>query len=52
MNRVPKLIKFPKELVQLVEDYRKQHKIRTFSGAVYDLLKKGLQGANDNDNAR
>lgn len=40
MKRIPKLIKFPSELVQRIEDYRQNKKIRTFSGAVYTLCKK------------
>ncbi|WP_197284095.1 hypothetical protein [Bacillus sp. JCM 19041] len=51
MKRIPKLIKFPTDLVQRIEMYRKNQNISTFSGAVYALLRKGLQGT-DKDNAR
>ncbi|WP_169871272.1 hypothetical protein [Shouchella patagoniensis] len=51
MKRIPKLIKFPTDLVQQIETYRKKKKISTFSGAVYALLRKGLQGT-DRDNVR
>lgn len=51
MKRIPKLIKFPTDLVQRIEMYRKNENISTFSGAVYALLRKGLQGT-DKDNAR
>lgn len=52
MKRIPKLIKFPSELVQRIETYRKNQNIRTFSGAVYTLCRKGLQNKNDRDNVQ
>lgn len=42
MERIPKLIKFPVDLVVRIEEYRKKHNIQTFSGAVYELIRKGL----------
>ena len=42
MERVPKLIKFPVDLVVRIEEYQKQHNIKTFSGTVYALIRKGL----------
>lgn len=43
MERVPKLIKFPKELVEEVEKYQKENFVSSFSGAVYELIRKGLK---------
>lgn len=42
MERVPKLIKFPKDLVEAIERYQKENYIGSFSGAVYELVRKGL----------
>ncbi len=35
MQRVPKLIKFPIDLVVRIEEYRKKNNIESFSGTVY-----------------
>ncbi len=43
MERVPKLIKFPKDLVEAIEKYQKENYISSFSGAVYELIRKGLE---------
>ena len=43
MERVPKLIKFPKELVEEVEKYQKENFVSSFSGAVYELIREGLK---------
>ncbi|MBW7650535.1 hypothetical protein [Anoxybacillus sp. ST4] len=43
MERVPKLIKFPVDLVFRIEEYRKKNNISTFAGAVYELIRKGLE---------
>ncbi|EJS61974.1 hypothetical protein ICU_05142 [Bacillus cereus BAG2X1-1] len=42
MERISKLIKFPAELVAEVEKYQKENHISSFAGAVYELLRKGL----------
>lgn len=43
MERVAKLIKFPIDLVIRIEEYREKHNIQTFAGAVYELIRKGLE---------
>ena len=43
MERVSKLIKFPKDLVKAIEKYQKENYISSFSGAVYELIRKGLE---------
>ena len=43
MERVPKLIKFPVDLVVRIEEYRKKNNIESFSGTVYELVRKGLE---------
>ncbi|AIC96190.1 hypothetical protein BleG1_3643 [Shouchella lehensis G1] len=42
LNRIPKLIKFPEEIVRRVKNYQTEHNISTFSKAVYQLIEKGL----------
>lgn len=43
MERVPKLIKFPVDLVIRIEEYQEQNNIKTFSSTVYELIRKGLE---------
>jgi hypothetical protein len=43
MERQSKLIKFPVELIKKVEEYQKKNHISSFSGAVYELIRKGLE---------
>lgn len=43
MIRISKLIKFPKELAEAIEKYQKENFISSFSGAVYELIRKGLE---------
>ncbi len=43
MERVPKLIKFPVDLVVRIEEYRTKHNLSTFSETVYHLIRKGLE---------
>lgn len=43
MERIPKHIKFPAELVKEIEVYQKENHISSFAGAVYELIRKGLQ---------
>lgn len=43
MKRVHKLIKFPKDLVEAIEEYQIENYISSFSGAVYELIRKGLE---------
>lgn len=42
MERVSKLLKFPVDLVIRIEEYRERNNITSFSGAVYELIRKGL----------
>lgn len=43
MERVPKLIKFPVDLVIRIEEHQEQNNIKTFSATVYELIRKGLE---------
>lgn len=43
MERKPKLIKFPVELINKIEEYQKDNHISSFAGAVYELIRKGLE---------
>lgn len=42
IKRISKQIKFPAELVDQVTEYQLQNNISSFSGAVYELLRIGL----------
>lgn len=48
MERIAKLIKFPAELVKKIEEYQKKNYISTFAGAVYELVRKGLESEKKN----
>lgn len=41
--RISKLIKFPVELVREIEKYQKKNYITSFSGALYELVRIGLE---------
>jgi len=43
MERISKLIKFPADLVAEIEKYQKEKYITSFAGAVYELIRKGLE---------
>ncbi|WP_280770742.1 hypothetical protein [Salipaludibacillus daqingensis] len=43
MERIPKLIKFPADLVKRIEEYQTENHISSFAGAVYELIRKGLE---------
>lgn len=49
MGRVSKLIKFPADLVAEIEKYQKENYITSFSGAVYELIRKGLKQSDNRD---
>lgn len=42
MERVNKLIKFPKDLIDEIEKYQKENYLSSFAAAVYELIRKGL----------
>ncbi|QIG62567.1 hypothetical protein [Sporosarcina phage Lietuvens] len=42
-ERVSKLIKFPVDLVNLIEAYQAKHSIKTFAGTIYHLIRIGLE---------
>lgn len=48
-ERIAKLIKFPKELVQKIEQYQKENYISSFAGAVYELVRIGLKTKSQKD---
>jgi len=41
-ERVPKLIKFPVDLVTRIEKYKTDNELNTFAQAVYQLIRIGL----------
>lgn len=42
MTRKPKLIKFPADLADKIEKYKNENHLSSFSAAVYELIRKGL----------
>lgn len=44
MKKIPKLIKFPEALVIKIEEFRKDQYISSFTAAVNELIRKGLEG--------
>lgn len=42
MKRESILLKIPKDLLEKVESYQKENSITTRSGAIYELIRKGL----------
>ena len=49
MERISKLIKFPADLVAEIEKYQKENYITSFAGAVYELIRKGLNMSDNRD---
>lgn len=43
MNLVKKLISFPADVIEMVEEYKQKHYITTFTQAVVVLIMKGLE---------
>lgn len=43
MEKVQKLIRIPKDLVEAVEKYQKKNSIATFTASVLELLRKALK---------
>lgn len=43
MERIPKLIKFPTDLVKKIEKYQETNHLSSFSATVYELIRKGLK---------
>ncbi|MBM7837310.1 hypothetical protein JOC54_000541 [Alkalihalobacillus xiaoxiensis] len=43
MPRIPKLIKFPEDVVVNIKKFQSENEISTFSKAVYTLINKGLK---------
>lgn len=42
-ERIRKTFKFPAKLVEEIEKYQREKFISTFSGAVYELIRRGLE---------
>lgn len=43
MKKVSKLINFPKRLVEDIETYQEENGISSFTAAVLELVRKGLE---------
>ncbi|EOD6669047.1 hypothetical protein AB6834_00365 [Carnobacterium divergens] len=42
MKRVSKLIKFPADLLELIEEYKEKNHLTSFTAALFELIRKGL----------
>lgn len=42
LERISKLIKFPAELVDRIEQYKEDNHLSTFTSALLELIRKGL----------
>jgi hypothetical protein len=43
MDKIPKLIKFPVGLVVKIEEFRRDQYITSFTAAVNELIRRGLE---------
>lgn len=43
MEKIQKLIRIPKDLVEVIEKYQTQNSIATFTASVLELLRKALK---------
>ena len=43
MEKIQKLIRFPKDLVEAIETYQDKNGIATFTASVLELLRKSLK---------
>lgn len=43
MKKISKLINFPIDLVEEIERYQKENYINSFTGAIIELIRKGLK---------
>ena len=50
MKKVKKVISFPEEMIGLIQEFGRENFINTFTGAVVELVRRGLEYSNqDND---
>ena len=50
MKKVKKVISFPAEMIELIQEFGRENFITTFTGAVVELVRRGLENTNqDND---
>lgn len=43
LTKVSKLIKFPAELLELIEEYKDKNHLSSFTAALLELVRKGLK---------
>lgn len=43
MDKLPKMIRMPKDIVKAIETYQKDNGISSFTGATLELLRKALK---------
>ena len=48
MEKKRKLIAFPVELIEMVQEFADENYINTFTGAVIELIRRGLESSKKN----
>ena len=48
MKKQKKLISFPIDMIELIHEFKRENFITTFTGAVVELVRRGLEYSNDN----
>ena len=46
MKKVKKVISFPEEMVEQIKEFKEENFITTFTGAVIELIRRGLEYSN------
>ena len=50
MKKVKKVISFPAEMVGQIKEFGEENFITTFTGAVIELVRRGLENTNQDNN--
>ena len=49
MKKVKKVISFPSEMVEQIKEFKEDNFITTFTGAVIELVRRGLEYSNQDN---
>ena len=50
MKKEKKLISFPVDMIPLIKEFGRENFITTFTGAVVELVRRGLENTNQDNN--
>ena len=50
MKKEKKLISFPADMIPLIKEFGRENFITTFTGAVVELVRRGLENTNQDNN--